>query len=247
MFTLKHPLLRAVRLLVLGGVLLSACAPPAREASVADQPPATALASVDNAVATATSAPTDVPRAAEIGAQPAAGSPAAGLPAAELPATNTPTGVPTRTRPTSTPRATRTPAAPTPPASAAIDAVATLPVLVQSVPTPLPSATAPAAREENPVYPASLQPLVDLILADLEARTGSPRSALRLAAFEGVTWNDGSLGCPQPGVMYTQALVPGYRFVFALGDRQYNYHTNRSTTFVYCEKPLGSPQPNPDQ
>jgi hypothetical protein len=27
---------------------------------------------------------------------------------------------------------------------------------------------------------------------------------------EAVTWPDGALGCPEPGIVYTQALVPGY-------------------------------------
>jgi len=33
---------------------------------------------------------------------------------------------------------------------------------------------------------------------------------LQLKEIRSVTWNDGSLGCPMPGLCYTQALVPGY-------------------------------------
>ena len=37
------------------------------------------------------------------------------------------------------------------------------------------------------------------------------RADLKVLSAEAVTWSDGSLGCPEPGMMYTQALVPGYR------------------------------------
>ena len=33
---------------------------------------------------------------------------------------------------------------------------------------------------------------------------------LVIVRAEPVVWNDGSLGCPEPGMMYTQALLNGY-------------------------------------
>lgn len=49
-----------------------------------------------------------------------------------------------------------------------------------------------------------------------------------------VTWPDGSLGCPSPGGMYTQALVPGYRIIVAVGDRLLDYHASRRGHLVVC-------------
>ena len=48
-------------------------------------------------------------------------------------------------------------------------------------------------------------------------------------------WNDGSLGCPKPGQMYTQALVPGYQVIVDAGGRQMDYHASQSGTVKQCE------------
>jgi hypothetical protein len=52
---------------------------------------------------------------------------------------------------------------------------------------------------------------------------------------QAVTWSDGSLGCPQPGVFYTQALVPGYWVVLQVGDQEYDYRASERGHFVLCE------------
>ena len=49
---------------------------------------------------------------------------------------------------------------------------------------------------------------------------------------EPVTWNNGSLGCPEEGHFYTQALVPGYRIGFRVGNDLYTLHTNGSGSSV---------------
>ena len=64
-----------------------------------------------------------------------------------------------------------------------------------------------------------------------------PVSDLTVESQEGVTWPDGSLGCPEPGMMYTQALVEGYRVVIRAGERTYDFR-GTGTTFRLC--PSGS-------
>lgn len=51
---------------------------------------------------------------------------------------------------------------------------------------------------------------------------------------EPVTWSDGSLGCPVPGVMVTQALVPGWRLIVSDGTRELAYHASRRGSWVQC-------------
>lgn len=80
------------------------------------------------------------------------------------------------------------------------------------------------------------------LLVDLEARTGLARASFTLIRAEAVTWNDGSLGCPQPGMFYTQALVEGYWVVWQVGDQQYDYRATQRGTFVLCA-PAPSGQP----
>lgn len=82
--------------------------------------------------------------------------------------------------------------------------------------------------------PQTLDAVVAAALADAARRSGSPVTALRVDKAEAVTWRDGSLGCPQPGMAYTQALVPGYRVRVRAGDRVLDYHAGRSGAPQWC-------------
>lgn len=65
---------------------------------------------------------------------------------------------------------------------------------------------------------------------DLASRLGVSEREILFLAGEGRTWNDGSLGCPEPGVMYTQAQVRGWVLTFGHRQRTYTYHTDLNRT-----------------
>lgn len=67
------------------------------------------------------------------------------------------------------------------------------------------------------------QPVADAAVADLESRTGSGDEPVRVILARRETFPDGAIGCPQPGMSYTQALVEGYRVVLGRGDREWLY------------------------
>lgn len=100
-----------------------------------------------------------------------------------------------------------------------------------------PSGTAP------PLSAATLVPAetLDLALADAVKRTGRPREGIVVHVAEQVTWSDGSLGCPQPGMAYTQALVPGYRIVLQVDGETLNYHAALRGAPSFC--PAGRVEP----
>jgi hypothetical protein len=52
------------------------------------------------------------------------------------------------------------------------------------------------------------------------------------------TWPDGSLGCPKPGMVYTQAIVQGYQLVFDVAGATYDYRLTASGNAVLCEPGL---------
>lgn len=54
---------------------------------------------------------------------------------------------------------------------------------------------------------------------------------------EAVTWSDGSLGCPEPGSVYTQALVPGYLVVLELDGEELEFHASESGEVILCDDP----------
>jgi hypothetical protein len=99
-------------------------------------------------------------------------------------------------------------------------------------PADTPDAGAPLSSGETP------QELFDAVVDDLLTRSGGDRSAVVVVKSEAVEWSDGSLGCPQPGMMYTQAIVPGYHVILALGDETYDYRLSDRGTFVLCQNAL---------
>ena len=96
----------------------------------------------------------------------------------------------------------------------------------------------PASASGNNVLAASmtsdLKSIIDRALEDAARRTGSDRSRLEVISSEHVTWPDGSLGCPEPGVMYTMALVPGYRIRIRAGTEVLDYHASRRGSLTFC-------------
>jgi hypothetical protein len=78
--------------------------------------------------------------------------------------------------------------------------------------------------------------VVDQAVTDLAGRLGIDPEEIDVVSFEQVTWNDGSLGCPQPGEMYTQALVEGTLTVLSVDDEEYRYHSGRGDAPFLCEQ-----------
>jgi hypothetical protein len=94
----------------------------------------------------------------------------------------------------------------------------------------------PPAVEEKAVANAPAE-MIEAALDDAANRSTTARADIKVMSAEAVTWPDGSLGCPQPGMMYTQALVAGYRIVVQAGDVALNYHSAARGKPVFC--PVG--------
>lgn len=77
--------------------------------------------------------------------------------------------------------------------------------------------------------------LLDSILKDLAERSGAAVENIAVIQAQSTVWNDGSMGCPQPGVLYTQALVNGYWVLLEVDGKQYDYRAGKSGTFILCE------------
>ena len=86
--------------------------------------------------------------------------------------------------------------------------------------------------------------VLEPILADAAERTGLPRADLVVTRAEAVTWNDGSLGCPEPGMLYTQALVDGYHVVIGADDERLDYRVGGGAAFKLCGRPFAPPSGN---
>lgn len=99
------------------------------------------------------------------------------------------------------------------------------------------------AGEEQPVPTANVAlagisgDLLNSVLDDAAQRLGVSTDALVVTRAEAVTWNDGSLGCPEPGMFYTQALVDGYWIVVEAGNQSLDYRATGSGNFRICDRP----------
>jgi hypothetical protein len=75
---------------------------------------------------------------------------------------------------------------------------------------------------------------VQAALEDAARTTETAVADLRVTRVEHVTWLDGSLGCPEPDVMYAQTLVPGFRIRIESGGRTLDYHADTRGTLLLC-------------
>lgn len=93
-------------------------------------------------------------------------------------------------------------------------------------------------------------PIVQTAIADLRERLSDPAAEVTVVSVEEVDWPDGSIGCPQPGMVYTQAIVNGTKIVLKHAGIRYDYHQGGSREVFYCP-PGQATSPttgrNPDQ
>lgn len=96
-----------------------------------------------------------------------------------------------------------------------------------------PAGQAALVQQEVPAM-ATLESVTAAVLADAGTRTGLDKASLVVESAQAVTWADGSLGCPQPGMSYTMALVPGYRIKVRAGEQVLDYHASLRGYWVLC-------------
>ena len=86
-----------------------------------------------------------------------------------------------------------------------------------------------------PGVPDPTTQLVQRLKIDLAAQINVDISQIESVKVEAVTWPDSSLGCPQPGMMYSQILVDGYRVTLKANAAEFDYHTQGTEEFVLCK------------
>jgi len=88
---------------------------------------------------------------------------------------------------------------------------------------------------QAPPTPVTLQALVQSALAQAQKLSGRPPNEISVIDAAAVDWPDGSGGCPQPEMVYTQAVVPGYRIRIRAGKQVMNFHAARfSVAAQFC-------------
>jgi hypothetical protein len=95
--------------------------------------------------------------------------------------------------------------------------------------------------ETNPSLPIpavpGLQMLIEKAKEDLAQRLAISISQINLIETKEVFWADTSLGCPQPGISYTQVQTPGHLIILESNGNEFEYHANIHNYVFYCEDP----------
>jgi hypothetical protein len=90
------------------------------------------------------------------------------------------------------------------------------------------------------------QRILDPILKEAAALAKVAHEKLVILRAQPVVWNDGSLGCPEPGAMYIQALVKGYWVVIDAAGKTYDFRVDNAGRFRLCPTGRGRPPRQPD-
>lgn len=108
--------------------------------------------------------------------------------------------------------------------------------------TPAPDRTEPTVMptpdpDRSPTPPSAVGSSAADAVADLAQRLGVDAGQVTVVRDVAVTWPDGSLGCPAPGVAYTQALTPGRLVVLEAAGTTVEYHSGGRRGLFLCENP----------
>jgi hypothetical protein len=99
--------------------------------------------------------------------------------------------------------------------------------------TPSAQASPSASVSGGVSIPPDAVGVVSEARADAARRTGISEDAWVAERVEARDWPDASLGCPQPGMNYSQVVTPGYLIVLRSGSRALEYHSGGHHA-VYC-------------
>ena len=98
----------------------------------------------------------------------------------------------------------------------------------------------PPTKKTTPITGEAPRGLLDSIVKDLAERTGATFENITVIQDQAIVWNDGSLGCAQPGEFYTQVTVNGYWVILEIDRKQYDYRATDRGYYFLCEGRLAS-------
>lgn len=75
---------------------------------------------------------------------------------------------------------------------------------------------------------------IEFAKQDLAQKLKVNMEEIKLLSSRSVTWRSGALGCPKPGVSYTQALQAGTLIVLESKGALYRYHSGRTGNPKHC-------------
>lgn len=91
--------------------------------------------------------------------------------------------------------------------------------------------------------PLAAEALVAFAKKDLAEQFEVVEDEIKVVSVKAVVWPDGSLGCPQPGMVYAQVLTPGFQILLSYQGVETEYHSDDNDTVVKCDGDFLKPLP----
>ena len=111
----------------------------------------------------------------------------------------------------------------------------------ESMTTPSETAAPTPTPQTSQIESQVPKGILDPILKEAAKLANVPPQELAIVRAEAVVWNDGSLGCPEPGMEYTQALINGYWVVINAAGQEYDFRVGGGGSFRFCPQGRGRP------
>ena len=92
------------------------------------------------------------------------------------------------------------------------------------------------SKLEKVQAPMNLKGQTEFSKKDLAQRLDVPPDSIALSGASQVTWRSGALGCPEPGMNYTEALVPGAVIYLQVDNTTHAYHARFAGEPFYCPR-----------
>lgn len=84
--------------------------------------------------------------------------------------------------------------------------------------------------------PMNLERQVQYSIEQLARRLDVLPDTIEVSGARQVTWRSGALGCPEPGMNYTDALVPGSVIYLRANNTIHAYHARIGGEPFYCPR-----------
>lgn len=105
--------------------------------------------------------------------------------------------------------------------------------LFQFLQTPSGNGDTNEARASTRPSASGFEVALELLAANyLAGKLGIGANDLTLVRSSAVEWTDASLGCPKPGMMYAQAITPGYEITFEHQGSNFSVHSNSDASLM---------------
>ncbi len=108
-------------------------------------------------------------------------------------------------------------------------------------PETLPETVPPQAVSPGTVTGEVPDELLAPVVGDAANRAGIDSGGVVVITGQAMLWSDGSLGCAEPGQVYTDAEVPGYWVVVEAAGVAFDYRLDDRGFFKLCTGPLPAP------